>query len=93
MFKVGKMTLNFELSRVNKITIKKLLKNCLSGSGIKMISFSIEELKTIAKLRKVKDYKYKSKDELIKIPNEPEPKIEELEKNLMNQEINFLSQK
>ena len=46
-----------------------------------MINFFIEELKTIAKLRKVKDYKYKSKDELIKILNEPEPKIEELEKN------------
>ena len=58
-----------------------------------MINFSIEELKTIAKFRKVRDYKYKSKDELIKILNEPEPKIEELEKNLMNQEINFLSQK
>ena len=58
-----------------------------------MINFSIEELKTMAKLRKVKDDKYKSTGELIKILNESEPKIEELEKNLMNQEINFLNQK
>ena len=40
-----------------------------------MIIFSLEELKIIAKLRKVKDYKYKSKDELTKILSEPEPKI------------------
>ena len=31
-----------------------------------MINLSIEELKTVAKLRKVKDYKQKSKDKLIK---------------------------
>ena len=40
-----------------------------------MINLSLEELKVIAKLRKVKDYKYKSKDELLKILSEPEPKI------------------
>ena len=40
-----------------------------------MINLSLEELKVIAKLRKVKDYKYKSKDELMKILSEPEPKI------------------
>ena len=42
-----------------------------------MINLSIEELKTVAKLRKVKDYKYKSIDELTKKLSEPEPKIEE----------------
>ena len=39
-----------------------------------MINFSLEELKIIAKLRKVKAYKYKSKV-LIKILSEPYPKI------------------
>ena len=45
-----------------------------------MINLSIEELQTIAKLRKVKDYKRNSKDELIKILSKPEPKIEEIRK-------------
>ena len=40
-----------------------------------MINFSLEELKIIEKLRKVKAYKYKPKDELIKILSEPYPKI------------------
>ena len=40
-----------------------------------MINLSPEESKVITKLRKVKDYKYKSKDELMKILSEPEPKI------------------
>ena len=40
-----------------------------------MINLSLEELKAIANLRKVKDYKNKSKDELTKILSEPEPKI------------------
>ena len=40
-----------------------------------MINLSLEELKAIANLRKVKDYKNKSKDELTKILSEPEAKI------------------
>ena len=55
-----------------------------------MINLSIEELKTIAKLRKVKDYKYKSKDELTKILSEPEPKIEEIRKKF-NEPIDKVS--
>ena len=34
----------------------------------------------IAKLKKVKDYKSKSEDKLIKILSEPKPKIEEIRK-------------
>ena len=40
-----------------------------------MINLSLEELNTIAKLRKVKDSKSKSKEELTKILSEPESKI------------------
>ena len=50
-----------------------------------MIKFSLEELKITAKFRKVRDYKSKSKDELIKILSESkaktnfsEQKIEEI---------------
>ena len=40
-----------------------------------MINLSLNELKLIAKSRGIKDYKSKSKDELIKILSEPKPKI------------------
>ena len=40
-----------------------------------MINLSLEELKAVAKIRKVKDYKSKSKDELIKILSEPKRKM------------------
>ena len=40
-----------------------------------MINLSLEELKVITKLRKVKNYKSKSEDELMKILSETEPKI------------------
>ena len=40
-----------------------------------MINLSLEELKVIAKLRKVINCKSKSKDELIKTLSKPEPKI------------------
>ena len=53
-------------------------KNKLFGLYIRMIYLQLEELKTIAKLRKVKDHKNKSEDELIKILREPRPKIEEI---------------
>ena len=36
-----------------------------------MINLSLEELKIITKIRKVKDYKSKSKDELLKIVSKP----------------------
>ena len=39
-----------------------------------MINLSLEELKAVAKIRKVKDYKSKSKDELTKFLIESEPK-------------------
>ena len=58
-----------------------------------MKNLSLEKSKAIAKLRNVKDYKYKSQDQLIKILSEPEPKISRAEKNLMNQETDFQSQK
>ena len=65
-----------------------------------MIKFSLEELKITAKFRKVRDYKSKSKDELIKILSESkaktnfsEQKIEEIrEKKKMNQGIDFQNQ-
>ena len=61
----------------------------LFGLLIKVINLSLEELKIIAKFRKVKDKKYKPKDELMEILSEPEPKIstEKIKKNLMNSEI------
>ena len=55
-------------------------KNKLFGLYIRMIYLQLEELKTIAKLRKVKDHKSKSEDELIKIIRESKPKIEEIRK-------------
>ena len=58
-----------------------------------MKNLSLEKSKANAKLRNVKDYKYKSQDQLIKILSEPEPKISRSEKNLMNQETDFQSQK
>ena len=58
-----------------------------------MKNLSLEKSKAIAKLRNVKDYKYKSQAQLIKILSEPEPKISRSEKNLMNQETDFQSQK
>ena len=66
------MIINLEFSRVSKITFQKnIYKNFLFQSGIKMISLSPEESKVITKLRKVKGYKYKFKDELMKILSEP----------------------
>ena len=71
--------------------IQEVIKNCLFGLGIKMINLSLGELKTVAKIKKVKDCKGKSKDELIKILSKPKPKInflnwklKRLEKNLTN---------
>ena len=59
-----------------------------------MINLSLKGLKAIAKLRKVKDYKSKSKDELTKILIKPEPKIIIKKiKNLINQGVDFLNQK
>ena len=40
-----------------------------------MINLSLDELKLIAKNRGIKDYKNKSKDDLIKILSEPKTKI------------------
>ena len=45
-----------------------------------MKNLSLEKSKAIAKLRNVKDYKYKSQDQLIKILSEPEPKISKIRK-------------
>ena len=59
-----------------------------------MTNLSLKGLKAIAKLRKVKDYKSKSKDELTKILIKPEPKIIIKKiKNLMKQGVDFLNQK
>ena len=40
-----------------------------------MINLSVEELKIITNFREVKSYKSESKDEIIKIPSKPKPKI------------------
>ena len=40
-----------------------------------MINLSLDELKLIAKNRGIKDYKNKSKDDLIKVLSEPKTKI------------------
>ena len=40
-----------------------------------MINLPLEELKAVAKFRKVKDYKSKSEDELVKILSQPKLKI------------------
>ena len=45
-----------------------------------MINLSLEKSKAITKFRKVKDYKSKSEDELIKIFSKPKLKIEEIRK-------------
>ena len=52
-----------------------------------MINISLEEVKVIPKLRKVKNYKSKSKAELIIIPK-PEMSIEKIGKKLINQAKN-----
>ena len=58
------------------------------------MSLSLNELKLVAENRGIKDYKYKSKDELIKMLSEPEPKtsIEKIRK-IFNESRDFLSQK
>ena len=40
-----------------------------------MINLLLDELKLVAKIRKIRDYKIKSKEDLIKILSEPKPKI------------------
>ena len=58
------------------------------------MSLSLNELKLVAENRGIKYYKYKSKDELIKILSEPEPKAS-IEKiiTIFNESRDFLSQK
>ena len=57
-----------------------------------MINLSLEELNAIAKLRKVKDSKSKSKEELTKILSEPESKINiEKIRRKFNESRDFLS--
>ena len=46
-----------------------------------MINLFLKELKAIAKLRKFKDYKSQSKDELIKILSKSQLKIKEIRKS------------
>ena len=60
------MIINLDLSKVSKINIQKSYKKLFIESGIKMMNLSLEELMVIAKLRKVKDCKYNSKDEFKK---------------------------
>ena len=40
-----------------------------------MINLSLDELKLIAESRNIRDYKNKSKKDLIKVLSEPKPKI------------------
>ena len=42
--------------------------------NIRMINLSLNELKLIAKIRNIKDYKNKFENDLIKILSEPKPK-------------------
>ena len=60
-----------------------------------MINLSVEELKVIAKLRKVKGCRYKSKDELIKILSKREPKtsIEKIRKKFNESRYRFSKSK
>ena len=60
-----------------------------------MINLSLNELKLIVKYSDIKDYENKFEDNLIKTLREPKIKIsiEKIRKNLMNQDIDFLSQK
>ena len=54
-----------------------------------MINFSLNELKLIAKNRNIKDYKNKSKNDLIKILSEPKPKINLSKKKIKETKKDF----
>ena len=47
-----------------------LIYSCFFVEGIKMLNLSLNELKLIAKIRGIKECKYKSEDELIKTLSE-----------------------
>ena len=54
-----------------------------------MINLSLNELKLIAKSRNIKDYKNKSKNDLIKILSEPKPKINLSKKKIKETKKDF----
>ena len=47
-----------------------------------MMNLSLDELKLVAKIRDIKDYENKSKEDLIKILSEPKPKIKLTKRSL-----------
>ena len=54
-----------------------------------MINLLLDELKLVAKIRKIRDYKSKSKENLIKILSEPKPKISLLKKKIKKIKTDF----
>ena len=54
-----------------------------------MINLSLNELKLIAKSRNIKDYKNKSKNDLIKILSKPKPKINLSKKKIKETKKDF----
>ena len=53
----------------------------------------LNESKLISKSRGIKNYKSNSKDKRNTQLSEPNPKIEEIRRKLINQEISFISEK
>ena len=58
-------------------------------ANISMINLLLDELKLVAKIRKIRDYKSKSKENLIKILSEPKPKIRLLKKKIKKIKTDF----
>ena len=58
-------------------------------ANISMINLLLDELKLVAKIRKIRDYKSKSKENLIKILSEPKPKISLLKKKIKKIKTDF----
>ena len=54
-----------------------------------MINLSLNWLKLVAESRSVKDYKNKSKEDLIKILSEPKPKISLSKKKIKKDQKRF----
>ena len=58
-----------------------------------MLTVLLNESKLISKSRDIKNYKSNSKDKRNTQLSEPNPKIEEIRRKLINQEISFISEK
>ena len=58
-----------------------------------MMNLSLDELKLVAKIRDIKDYENKSKEDLIKILSEPKPKINKKKFEEIRKDFNKLRHK